>query len=113
MSSRLSIRNLRAVGLSTKQMITQLAAELASLIVVGSVAGTGLGLWVSAWFIPYLQIGVEASSRYPPFAVIIAWPAISRIHLLFGGLFLVALVGLVVLLRRMKIFQAVKLGETA
>lgn len=104
---------LRAVGLSTKQMITQLAAELASLIVVGSVAGTGLGLWVSAWFIPYLQIGVEASSRYPPFAVIIAWPAISRIHLLFGGLFLTALVGLVVLLRRMKIFQAVKLGETA
>jgi putative ABC transport system permease protein len=43
----------------------------------------------------------------------IAWPAILRIYALFGLLFVVALVALAALLLRMKIFQAVKLGETA
>jgi putative ABC transport system permease protein len=103
---------LRAVGLSMKQMTVLLAWELAALILVGMVAGTALGVWVSAWFIPYLQVGVEASSHYPPFVVAIAWPAIMRIYLLFAILFLAALAGLTILLLRMKIFQAVKLGET-
>jgi putative ABC transport system permease protein len=103
---------LRAVGLSVRQMAMQLATELASLILVGIAAGTALGVWVSLWFIPYLQIGVEASSRYPQFLVSIAWPAILRIYLVFGGLFVAALTGLVALLRRMRIFQAVKLGES-
>jgi putative ABC transport system permease protein len=103
---------LRAVGLSTRQMIILLAWELASLILVGMAAGTGLGVWISAWFIPYLQVGVEASSRFPPFVVQIAWPAILRIYILFGVLFLGALGGLTALLVRMKVFQAIKLGET-
>jgi len=103
---------LRAVGLSLKQMTVLLAWELAALILVGMAAGTALGVCVSAWFIPYLQVGVEASSHYPPFVVAIAWPAILRIYLLFALLFLAALAGLTTLLLRMKIFQAVKLGET-
>ena len=37
---------------------------------------------------------------------------IFRIYALFGLLFIVALVILVVLLMRMKIFQAIKMGET-
>lgn len=103
---------LRAVGLSTGQMTALLAAELASLISIGLVAGTGLGVWVSTWFIPFLQVGVEASSRYPPFVVQIAWSAITRIYFVFGGLFVIALGGLTALLLRIKIFQAVKMGET-
>jgi len=103
---------LRAIGLSTLQMTLLLAWELAALILIGMVAGTGLGVWVSAWFIPYLQVGIEAATRYPPFIVTIAWGALSRIYLLFGLLFAVALGGLTALLVKMKIFQAVKLGET-
>jgi putative ABC transport system permease protein len=103
---------LRAIGLSTMQMILLLAWELAALILIGMAAGTGLGVWVSTWFIPYLQVGVESAARYPPFIVSIAWGALSRIYLLFGLLFAVALGGLTTLLVRMKIFQAVKLGET-
>jgi len=45
--------------------------------------------------------------------VAIAWNAIIRIYILFGILFMGALGGLTALLVRMKIFQAVKLGETA
>jgi putative ABC transport system permease protein len=104
---------LRAIGLSSGQMTTFLAWELAFLILVGILAGTGLGAWISDLFIPYLQVGTGASALVPPFVVQIAWAEIIRIYVLFAGLFVVALGGLAVLLLRMKIFQAVKLGETA
>jgi putative ABC transport system permease protein len=104
---------LRAIGLSAGQMTAFLAWELAFLILIGLGAGTGLGAWVSGLFIPYLQVGAGPSARIPPFLVEIAWPAIFRIYALFGLLFVVALAVLAVLLLRMKIFQAVKLGETA
>ena len=94
-------------------MTSFLGWELAFLIVMGGGLGTVLGGWVSAFFIPFLQIGVDEVSRIPPYSVAIAWDAIFRIYLLFGGLFVVALVALVVMLRRMRIFEAVKLGETA
>ena len=93
-------------------MTSYLAWELALLIIIGVVAGTGLGVWVSNLFIPYLQIGTGPSAQIPPFVVEIAWPAIFRIYALFGALFLAALGGLAALLLRMRVFQAIKLGET-
>ena len=52
------------------------------------------------------------ATQVPPYVVIIAWPEILRIYALFCGLFVVALGGLALLLVRIKIFEAVKLGET-
>jgi putative ABC transport system permease protein len=103
---------LRAIGLSAFGMILFLAWELAFLILGGLAAGTALGIWASNLFIPYLQVGAEVTARIPPYVVEIAWPAIARIWLLFGLLFVVALAALGALLIRMRIFQAVKLGET-
>lgn len=103
---------LRAVGLSSAQMALFLAWELAFLIVTGLVLGTALGIWASDLFIPSLQVGADVTSRFPPFLVAIAWPAIARIGILFGLLFVAALAVLTTLLMRMKIFQAIKLGET-
>jgi len=103
---------LRAIGLSTNQMTIFLASELALLISMGALIGTALGVWVSNMFIPYLQVGASPESQIPPYVVFIAWPAISKVYILFGLLFVVALATLVVLLRRMKIFQAIKMGET-
>lgn len=104
---------LRAVGLSGTQMTAFLGWELAFLILTGGALGTGLGALISKFFIPFLQIGAEEASRIPPYSVDIAWSAIFRVYILFGLLFVVALIILVVMLRRMKIFQAIKLGETA
>jgi putative ABC transport system permease protein len=103
---------LRAVGLSAGQMTVFLAAELAFLILMGGLIGTGLGVWISNNFIPYLQIGAEAQAQIPPYVVYIAWPSILRVYALFGLLFIVALGTLMVMLRRMKIFQAIKMGES-
>ena len=103
---------LRAGGLSRRQMTTYLAFELIFLILFGGIVGTSLGVWMSTRFIPYLQIGTDVASRIPPFKIIIAWSSIFQIYALFALLFACTLVVLVILLERMKIFQAIKLGET-
>jgi putative ABC transport system permease protein len=103
---------LRAIGLSAPQLRAVLASELVFLILIGVAVGTLLGVAVSRWFVPFLQLGTATTAHYPPFIVEIAWPAIVQIYILFGLLFLAALGGLAALLMRMKIFQAVKLGET-
>lgn len=103
---------LRAIGLSIQQMKSLLAAELAFLVLLGIGAGTALGILASHLFIPFLQIGASAQSQYPPFQIEIAWGSIIEIYILFIALFLIALSALSSLLVRMKIFQAIKLGET-
>ncbi|MCB8987261.1 MAG: FtsX-like permease family protein, partial [Ardenticatenaceae bacterium] len=103
---------LRAVGLTQKHMTVFIAFELAFLIVSGLTLGTGLGVVVSQQFIPYLQIGARAIDLTPPYLVEIAWTAVLEIYVLFALMFVVALVVLASILRRMRIFQAIKLGET-
>jgi putative ABC transport system permease protein len=104
---------LRAIGLSSRQMIAFLGWELVFLMGIGLGVGTGLGVWISNFFIPYLQVGTSPEAQIPPFVVHIHWPSVFQIYLLFGALFIFALAVLVALLMRMKIFQAVKMGETA
>ena len=108
----IELGTLRAIGLSSGQMTLFLAWELAFLILVGIGVGTFLGSWMSNLFIPPLQVVTRPEDLTPPFLVNIAWPAIMRIYALFGILFVAALGTLVTLLLRMKIFQAIKLGET-
>jgi putative ABC transport system permease protein len=103
---------LRAIGLSSQQMIRFLAWELIFLIFTGITIGTSLGIAISNIFIPYLQIGESLIAQYPPFIVEISWEPMIPIYLLYGFLLLLALAVLVVLLMRMRIFEAVKLGET-
>jgi len=103
---------LRAIGLSVSQMTILLASELATLIIIGVTAGTLLGAAASELFIPFLQVGAGAAARVPPFVVVIAWPTILRIYGLMGLLFVITLILLAALLLRMRIFQAVKMGET-
>lgn len=103
---------LRAVGLSRGEMIQLVAWELVLLIVCGLLLGTGLGVLISQQFIPFLQAGNEAVDLVPPYLVEIAWDAVAQIYILFGLLFVVALVALSWRLLRTKLFEAIKLGES-
>jgi putative ABC transport system permease protein len=102
---------LRAVGLSALQMAGYLAGEQALLILTGAGLGTGLGVWASSLFIPYFQVGADKTARVPPFVVHIAWSELGTIYAVFGTMFVVAVSVLILLLLRMRIFEAVKLGE--
>jgi putative ABC transport system permease protein len=101
---------LRAVGLSSRQMGIFLAFELAFLILSGLTMGTGLGALINSLYIPYLQVG--NGNAIPPYLVEMGWRAVLQIYVLFILLFVAALTALVTQLRRMKIFEAIKLGET-
>jgi putative ABC transport system permease protein len=102
---------LRALGLSVGQMAGYLAGEQALLILTGGGLGTALGIGASTLFIPYLQVGAGKTAQVPPFVVQIAWEQLWTIYAVFGAMFVVAVVVLIVLLVRMKVFEAVKLGE--
>lgn len=101
---------LRAVGLRAWQMVVLTGCELALLVAMGLGLGVGLGTWVSQLFIPALQ--AAGTNPIPPYLVEIAWPAIIQVTLLFSLIWLLALLTLGWLLRRMQIFAAIKLGET-
>ena len=103
---------LRAIGLSKRQMAAFLAGELAALILAGVGLGAGLGVGASVLFIQYFQVGSDKTALVPPFVVEIAWQQVGAILAIFGAMFVLAVAVLVVLLNRMRVFEAVKLGET-
>jgi putative ABC transport system permease protein len=102
---------LRAIGLSVGQMSAYLAGEQAVLILTGLGIGTALGFIASVLFIPYFQVGSDKVALVPPFIVQIAWSQLGTIYAIFAVMFIVAVVVLSFLLVRMKIFEAVKMGE--
>ncbi len=104
---------LRAIGLSISQMSAFLALEQAFLIGTGLVMGTIMGVWASSLFIQFLQVGAGKYALTPPFEVQVAWGAIANIYVVFLLMFLFAVGTMMYMLVRMRVFQAVKLGETA
>jgi putative ABC transport system permease protein len=103
---------LRAIGLSIGQMAVFLVAEQLTLVATGALAGTGLGVLVSHLFIPFFQVQSGEYAFTPPFVVQVAWDEIVLIYIVFGAMFIAAVLVLLFSLQRMRIFEAVKLGET-
>ncbi len=104
---------LRAIGLSSPQLFVLLMFEQFFLILLGVAAGTGFGLWTSNLFIPFLQVSADQNGQVPKFVVETAWSDITRIYVVLGLMLGVGLLVMIGLLRRMKVYQAVKLGEQA
>ena len=66
----------------------------------------------SILFVPYLQVGVTPGTPVPPFNVLIGWAEAGWLSLAFGAILMVTIIGTIIYLVRLKVFQAVKLGET-
>ena len=80
---------LQAIGLSHRQLSAWLTIENAFLLLIGLLAGTGLGL-VLAWVVlPFVTLTQEATLAVPPVDVVFPWGV-------YGVLYLAALVALVV-----------------
>lgn len=102
---------LQAIGLSVKQLIAYLASEQFILMGVAILTGAGVGLLTSYLFVPFLQIGVSTGVPVPPFEVMIGWVESGILSLVFGAVLFLTMVGTIISLVRMKVFQAVKMGE--
>ena len=103
---------LRTVGLSAAQMGTYIAFEQLILIGLGTIGGSSLGLLISQLFIPFLQVGGSLVTSIPPFVVRIAWNDLLYIYIAIGAALIFALLIMLGLLRRLKAFEAIKLGAT-
>lgn len=103
---------LRTIGLSAEQTGTYIVLEQSMLIVLGALAGSGLGVLVSRLFIPFMQVGGTVVGNALPFDIRIAWSDIVYIYAALGLGLLFALGFMLWSLRRMKAFEAVKLGAT-
>jgi putative ABC transport system permease protein len=103
---------LQAIGLSVRQLIASLVSEQIILMGLSILAGAVIGLVSSVMFVPFLQTGATPGAPVPPFLVLIGWGEAAWLSLVFGLVLGATMTGTILYLVRLKVFQAVKLGET-
>lgn len=102
---------LQAIGMSVRQLVGYLALEQTLLMGIAIGCGALIGLVTSYMFVPFLQIGATGSAPVPPFEVQIGWAESAWLSLAFGFILFLTMLGTIFTLVRMKVFQAVKMGE--
>ena len=103
---------LLAIGLSKGQLVGYMVFEQILLMGIAIFSGASIGLLTSYLFLPFLQIGATPGAPVPPFQVLIGWVESTWLSLGFGLVLLLTTVGTIIYLIRLKVFQAVKLGES-
>jgi len=103
---------LQAIGLSVKQLIGYLVSEQFLLMGIAISCGAAIGLLTCYIFVPFLQVGAAPGVQVPPFKVLIGWEEAGWLSLGFSAVLFLTIVGTVAYLARLKVFQAVKMGET-
>lgn len=101
---------LRTLGLSSGQMAGYLILSQLGIVLTGTLAGAAVGVLTSRLFIPFFQVSGKLVSEVPAFYVRIAWTELAQVTLAIGLAFVVAIFAMLLLLRRMKAFEAIKLG---
>lgn len=102
---------LRALGMSGAQVAVALIVEQLLLVVAGIAAGTSIGLLAAQLVVPLLQVGAGPHPGTPVSPPQLALDQVGIIYGVFGVALLITLLALAGTLGRMKLFQAVKLGD--
>jgi putative ABC transport system permease protein len=102
---------LRAVGFSLRQMRVYLAGTQVVLLLTGLLAGTVLGLATGRLFMPFLQAQGGLHPGTPPFIVRTAWGDVALIYAIFAATAAASIGLTLALLRRMRVYEAIKMGE--
>ncbi len=102
---------LRAIGLKVRQVMAMLMYEFLFTVGTGLLIGTILGENVSSLFLPLLRTSATAQEDVPPFLVVIEWSDKAKIYAVLGTAFIIGIIGLQIIISKLKINQAVKLGE--
>ncbi|MCE5260237.1 MAG: ABC transporter permease [Chloroflexi bacterium] len=103
---------IRAIGLTSRQLAVSLSTELALITIMGVGVGLVGGLVTSRLFIPFLQVGYTATDLVPPYMVNIAWGDIIEAVAAILVTSLLTNAGVIYFLSRIRVFEALKLGES-
>jgi putative ABC transport system permease protein len=104
---------MRAMGLSSGQMALYVIFLQTFVMLIGAAIGGGLGLLVSRLFVPFLQIGGTLIKSVPSFVVRVAWQDTALFYAALAIALAFVLTGSLIFLRRLKVFEVVKLGATS
>lgn len=102
---------LRACGLHKSEVIHMILNEQLFAGVFSILAGIGIGKLTSYFFVPILQQAYASTDQVLPMEVITNAEDMFRLYGVIGGVVLVSLFVLIVLLFKMNVTKALKLGE--
>ncbi len=102
---------LRAMGLSRRQLTGMLLLE--QIFTAGLAIGLGvlIGKVVSLLFLPFLQTAENVAETVPPFRVIFESSDTNQLFIVVGAMMLIGALLLFLHIRRLRVHQAVKMGE--
>ena len=101
----------RAMGLSMREILTMLLNEHLFISGLSIVTGAAVGKLTAKLYMPLIQLAYAASDNALPLQVVSRNGDMARIAIVVGVMLAVCLTVLGVLISRMKIAQALKLGE--
>lgn len=101
----------RAMGMSLREIISMLINEQLFISGLSIATGAAIGIGASRLFIPLIQIAYAASDNVLPLSIITDTSDFVRLFSVIGAVMLICMVILGVIISRIKIAQALKLGE--
>lgn len=102
---------LRAIGISFKELVGMMIWEQLLSSGVAMIAGIIVGQITSTLFVPLFQITYSAVEQVPPFHVVSLAADQIKVYAVMGGMLMMGVVVLAILLARLRINEALKLGE--
>ncbi len=101
----------RAMGMSMREIFTMLIHEQLCISVVSIVIGGAIGFAAAVLYMPLIQLAYASSDNALPLRNALNPEATGQLFALVGVMLLICMTVLIVIIRRMKIAQALKLGE--
>ena len=102
---------MRSFGLSMKQLLGILGLEQVLSVGIAFSLGTIFGIVTSRIFLPFIQVSQDLAGSVPDFKTVIQRGDILRILIILGGALVFALVILGFILKKLKLHEAIQLGE--
>ena len=100
-----------AIGISFRQLIAMMAAEQALTSGAAVLIGGLIGKLASRIFVPMFQLAFDPKTQVPPFLVVFRAQDTLQLFIIIGLMITIGLLILGFILSRIKIHQALKLGE--
>ena len=101
----------RAMGMSLREILAMLINEQIFISGASIATGAAIGIVASRLYIPLIQIAYAASDNVLPLSIITAQSDFVKLFSVIGIVILVCMIILGVIISRIKIAQALKLGE--
>lgn len=101
----------RAMGMSKQEIIHMLINEQLFTGLYSIIVGTIIGHLASSWYVPLIQIAYAAADQILPLELITKLNDMIRLFIVIGMVFVSCIAILIRLVFKMKIAQALKLGE--